>query len=341
VNYETFAREAERALFTSDKIRRVLSGAHSFTLIFVKGGDTRQESVLNALEFLADKAADDSIVLVHDGARPYISDDIIERVLGAVREHGAAAPCIPPVDTLKQVDPLAATQTISAHFDRSGLKAVQTPQGFQFAPFLDAHRKAACDGKSYTDDTEIWGRYVTPVLAVEGSVGNIKLTYPGDICSPQYRTGLGCDRHRLVEGRALLLGGVAIPSDRGEDAHSDGDVLFHAIIDALLGASALGDIGSFFPPEDVQWKDADSAELLCTIWKKITDTGWNLVNLDCVVLLEKPKLLPFREQIRASIAKTLQVDVDTVFIKAKTGEKTGEIGRSEVIEAWATCLLRR
>jgi 2-C-methyl-D-erythritol 4-phosphate cytidylyltransferase/2-C-methyl-D-erythritol 2,4-cyclodiphosphate synthase len=346
-NYASFVEEAENALFASDDVRRILRGTHSFSLAFVKGGDTRQKSVLNALEFLANKTMSDGIVLVHDAARPYIEDAVIARVISAVCEHGAAAPCIPAVDTLKRVD----SRRILAHPDRESLKAVQTPQGFLFAPFLDAHRKAAADGKLYTDDTEIWGRYVTPVAAVDGAVGNVKITYPRDIGGTrrdtkghegtQFRTGLGCDRHRLAEGRPLLIGGVEIPSDRGEDAHSDGDVLFHAVMDALLGAAALGDIGSFFPPDDAKWKDADSAELLRIIWKTISGNGWKLVNLDCVVLLEKPKLLPFREQIRFSIAKILQADVDSVFVKAKTGEKTGEIGRSEIIEAWVTCLLQR
>ena len=155
------------------------------------------------------------------------------------------------------------------------------------------------------------------------------------------KVGLGYDLHRLVEGRKLLLGGILIPFERGEDGHSDGDVLLHAISDALLGASGLGDIGSFFPPEEPQWKDADSAQLLKTIVSKVYDEGWKIENLDCVIKLEKPKFIPYRTQVIKSIADILQIDENQVFVKAKTGEKLAEIGRSEAVEVWCVCLLSR
>lgn len=156
-----------------------------------------------------------------------------------------------------------------------------------------------------------------------------------------FRIGLGYDLHRLAAGRPLLLGGIRLPFDAGEDGHSDGDVLFHAITDALLGAAALGDIGSFFPPEDSRWKNADSAELLRTAWNDIAGHGWKLENLDCVVALEKPKFLPYREAVRKNIAAVLDCSVERIFVKAKTGEKLGEIGRGEAIAAWAVCLIVR
>lgn len=155
------------------------------------------------------------------------------------------------------------------------------------------------------------------------------------------KVGLGYDLHRLVEGRKLLLGGILIPFERGEDGHSDGDVLLHAISDALLGASGLGDIGSFFPPEEPQWKDADSAQLLKTVVSKVYDEGWKIENLDCVIKLEKPKFIPYRTQVIKSIADILQIDENQVFVKAKTGEKLAEIGRSEAVEVWCVCLLSR
>jgi 2-C-methyl-D-erythritol 4-phosphate cytidylyltransferase/2-C-methyl-D-erythritol 2,4-cyclodiphosphate synthase len=346
-NYDLFVPEAEKALLTSGEVFRVLNAPHGFTLAFVKGGETRQKSVCNALEYLSDKISD-SLVLVHDGVRPFIHHRVIQEVINTVKEQGAAAPVIPPVDTLKQIDD-ASGSTIAVHFTRSKLKAVQTPQGFRFLPLLEAHRKAAKDGHDYTDDTEIWSRYVqTPVAAVEGSVDNIKITYPKDV--PQrivpedtshVRTGMGYDRHRLVPNRRLLLGGVELPFPKGEDGHSDGDALFHTIADALLGAASLGDIGSYFPPEDHVWKDADSGNLLRHVWKDIRAAGWALLNLDCIVLLEEPKLLPFRDKIRRSIADILGVDMDTVFVKGKTGEKTGGVGRGELVETWAVCLLQR
>lgn len=155
------------------------------------------------------------------------------------------------------------------------------------------------------------------------------------------RIGLGNDTHRLIESRPLLLGGVTIPFEKGEDGHSDGDALLHAIIDALLGASGLGDIGEFFPPSDSKWKDADSSKLLDYAWNKVKEKGWKLINIDCVVQLEKPKFLPYREKIISTIAHLLQVSDDCVFVKAKTGEKLGSIGRGEAVSAWAVCLLEK
>lgn len=155
------------------------------------------------------------------------------------------------------------------------------------------------------------------------------------------RVGLGYDIHRLIEGRRLLLGGVELPFEKGEDGHSDGDVLYHAITDAILGASGLGDIGSFFPPEDMKWKDADSAELLKTVMQKVRDAGWHIENLDCVVKLEKPKFIPYRTQVIESIARTLEVAPEQVFVKAKTGEKLPPVGTSEAVEATVVCLLSK
>ncbi len=155
------------------------------------------------------------------------------------------------------------------------------------------------------------------------------------------RVGLGYDIHRLIEGRRLLLGGVELPFEKGEDGHSDGDVLYHAITDAILGASGLGDIGSFFPPEDMKWKDADSAELLKTVMQKVRDAGWHIENLDCVVKLEKPKFIPYRQQVIESIARTLDVAPDQVFVKAKTGEKLPPVGTSDAVEATVVCLLSK
>jgi 2-C-methyl-D-erythritol 2,4-cyclodiphosphate synthase len=153
------------------------------------------------------------------------------------------------------------------------------------------------------------------------------------------RIGLGYDLHRLTEGRELVLGGVTIPYEKGEDGHSDGDVLLHAITDALLGAAGLSDIGELFPPSDEKWKGADSRELLKHSWNLVKEKGYKLGNLDCVIAIEKPKLLPFRKEIISSIANVLEVDESQVFVKAKTGEKLGEIGNGLAVAVWATCLL--
>lgn len=156
---------------------------------------------------------------------------------------------------------------------------------------------------------------------------------------PGFRTGLGWDLHRLVEGRPLMVGGVRIPHDKGEDGHSDGDALLHAITDALLGAASLGDIGEMFPPSDPAWKGADSRKLLYAAFARVRASGWDIGNIDAVVALERPKVLPYREAIRASIAETLGISLDRVSVKAKTGEGVDAVGAGEAIACWATCLL--
>jgi 2-C-methyl-D-erythritol 2,4-cyclodiphosphate synthase/2-C-methyl-D-erythritol 4-phosphate cytidylyltransferase/2-C-methyl-D-erythritol 2,4-cyclodiphosphate synthase len=155
------------------------------------------------------------------------------------------------------------------------------------------------------------------------------------------RTGLGYDIHRLKRGRRFLLAGVEIPSIKGELGHSDGDVLAHAVCDALLGASGLGDIGELFPPSDPSWKDADSMKLLCDVFARVRMSGWNLINLDCVIICEKPKVLPFRDIIRKSLAETLEVTIENVFVKGKTAEGLGPVGKGKAVEVFAQCLLEK
>jgi len=155
------------------------------------------------------------------------------------------------------------------------------------------------------------------------------------------RVGLGYDIHRLKRGRRFLLGGVEIPFLKGEDGHSDGDVLIHAAIDAILGACALGDIGEFFPPCDPVWKDADSIKLLQIVYSHVKKSGWKIVNLDSVIICEKPKVLPFRDAIRKSLADVLEIPVENIFLKGKTAEGLGPVGRGRAVEAYAVCLLER
>ncbi len=155
------------------------------------------------------------------------------------------------------------------------------------------------------------------------------------------RIGHGEDFHRLEKGRAFILGGVEIPFEKGPLGHSDGDALSHAIADALLGAAALGDIGTFYPPSEEKWEGASSIMLLKKLYARVQSAGWHLLNLDCTILCEKPKIAPYRQAIRESIAKTLDVDIDQVFIKGKTREGLGAVGRGEAIEAFAVCLIQR
>jgi len=155
------------------------------------------------------------------------------------------------------------------------------------------------------------------------------------------RVGLGRDLHRLAKGRRFLLAGVELPAERGEVGHSDGDVLAHAVCDAILGAAALGDIGAFFPPTDAKWKDADSMELLRVVFCTVQNAGWRLGNLDCVVSCEEPKILPFRDEMRGRLAQALETSIDRIFVKGKTAEGLGAVGKGEAVEAFVVCLLEK
>ena len=286
-----------------------------------------------------------SIVLIHDGARPFVSKKIIQDVISTTQEFGAAVPAIQPVDTQKEIAP---DRTISRHLVRKNLGAVQTPQGFLLEPLIECHKAAFQKKLEFTDDPEVWDAFPDftggkKVHIVEGSEKNKKITFIQDISkeTKMVRIGIGTDLHRLVEGRKFILGGVEIPSEKGELGHSDGDVLLHAISDALLGASGIGDIGSYFPSEDPKWKNADSAELLKKIWADVKSEGWTLGNLDCVVETEKPKLLPWREKIISSIADILKADSKNIFVKAKTNEKQDAVGAGNAIKAYCVCLLEK
>ena len=341
---------AKEALLKDPSIAPLLKDTR---LVFVSGGETRQQSVFNALKKARSILKDpDAVVLVHDAARPFVSRKIVKRVTSSAVRYGAAVPAVTPVDTQKQI---AGNRTIQAHLKRSELRAVQTPQGFALEPLLACHKKALRQGRAdFTDDSELWDAYPDctggrKVRVVEGDPANKKITFKEDMpaavsavkknVTAGIRVGLGTDLHRLVPGRRLMLGGITIPCDKGEDGHSDGDVLLHAASDALLGASGLGDIGSYFPPSDKKWKDADSADLIRTIWRDVKSAGWSLLNMDCVVETETPKILPWREKIISSMAGILGVNESQIFVKAKTNEGVDAVGKGNAIKAFCVCLL--
>lgn len=315
-------------------------------LIFVQGGETRQESVLRALRSIKKNCKQNEMpqtVLIHDGARPFVSSALVRKTLKAAQKFGAAVPALEPVETQKEIN---SKKKIVRHLQRKNLAAVQTPQGFNFEKILQFHERAKKDSLECTDDTEIWDNYAEQKAhVIPGESKNIKITYPKDVAKNsrenENRIGLGYDVHRLAEGRPLVLGGVKIPFEKGELGHSDGDALLHAITDAVLGASALGDIGSYFPDTDEKWRGADSKKLLSMAWNDVKKSGWQLQNLDCVIKMQKPKFIPHREKVRNSIAKILGVSQEKIFVKAKTAEGLGDVGRGEAIECQAICLLKR
>jgi 2-C-methyl-D-erythritol 4-phosphate cytidylyltransferase/2-C-methyl-D-erythritol 2,4-cyclodiphosphate synthase len=320
----------------------------------VAGGSGRRDSVRLGLEALAQAvghrgspegedlaALDDVVVLVHDGARPWASSDLADRVARSAADCGASVPVLPLVDTPKELCP---DGTVTRHPPRSSLGGAQTPQGFRLGTILAAHRRAAAEGQDCTDDAELWDRYVGPVAFVPGETDNRKVTYAGDIAASATRAlpsrmGQGWDLHRLVPGRPLLLGGVPVPSDLGEDAHSDGDVLLHAVIDAMLGAAALGDIGAHFPPSDEKWRGADSRDLTRRALALVSEAGWRIGNLDCTIVIERPRLGPYKESIRSSLAECLDVPTDAVSVKAKTKEGVDAVGEGRAVEAFAIASL--
>jgi 2-C-methyl-D-erythritol 4-phosphate cytidylyltransferase/2-C-methyl-D-erythritol 2,4-cyclodiphosphate synthase len=343
-------REAEVRAAIAPATRAALEARLGPRFVVVSGGPTRRDSVRLGLEAIAAShgtgagALRDAIVLVHDGARPWASAALANRVAEAARKHGAAVPVTPLVDTPKEIGPDGA---IVRHPSRASLAGAQTPQGFRFGAFLDAHRQAASEGLDCTDDAELWNRYVGPVASLPGEPENKKITYREDLpdgtqranVGAPFRIGSGWDLHRLVPGRPLVLGGVAVPFELGEEGHSDGDVLLHAAIDALLGAAALGDIGLHFPPSDERWRGADSRELARKAVALVRQAGWEPGNLDCTVVLERPKLGPHRDAIRASMASCLGMRPDAVSVKAKTKEGVDAVGEGRAVEAYATVAL--
>lgn len=309
----------------------------------VAGGARRQDSVANGYDAV-DTSAD--IVLVHDAARPFVTADVISRVIEAAAAHGAAIAAVPVSDTVKRVGSRGSEPVIVETIPRDALYLAQTPQGFA----SDVLRDAVALGRSgveATDEAALAERAGHHVLIVNGAQSNVKITTAEDleaagrsVVSEPGRVGTGYDLHRLVPGRRLILGGVDIPAEAGALGHSDGDVVCHAVTDALLGAVCAGDIGEHFPDSDPKWKDASSVGMLKQIAGLVRSRGFAPVNVDVVVILERPKLGAYRSQIAQSLASALGISADAVGIKAKTNEGVDAVGRGEAIAAHAVALLR-
>jgi len=320
-------------------------------LTVVAGGRRRQDSVAIAFDAVG---ADVDLVLVHDAARPFVASDLIDRTIDAALESGVAIPAIGVRDTVKAVAGSApGARYVTETLPRESLVLVQTPQAFRPALLREAIQLGQA-GLEATDEASLAERAGHGVRVVEGDPRNIKITTPEDLDVARgllgeaaagagagaVRVGTGYDVHRLVAGRPLVLGGVTIPFDRGLDGHSDADALCHAITDAVLGAAAAGDIGRWFPDTDSQWKDASSLDLLARASALVREKGYRVVNVDAVVVAERPRLVPFLEDICARLSGALGIARGEVSVKGKTCEGLGEIGRGEAIEAHAVALLR-
>lgn len=313
------------------------AAAQGLPVTAVPGGAARQDSVRLGLEAMAGAAPD--VVLVHDGARPKVSSELIARVLAGLYAAEAVIPAVPVIDTLKRVDQGRITATVP----RDNLVRVQTPQGFRYTGLLAAHRQFA--GENLTDDAAVMERAGHAVTTVPGEEMNIKVTTTGDLArlqaaSGETRTGTGFDVHRLGDGDFVTLCGLRIPHSHGLIGHSDADVALHAATDAILGAIGDGDIGQHFPPTDPQWRGAPSDRFIQHAHNLLRDRGGALVHLDITIICERPKVAPHRGAMVARIAEILGVDRGRVSVKATTTEGLGFTGRGEGIAAQAVATVR-
>ncbi|MDP3739948.1 MAG: bifunctional 2-C-methyl-D-erythritol 4-phosphate cytidylyltransferase/2-C-methyl-D-erythritol 2,4-cyclodiphosphate synthase [Hyphomonadaceae bacterium] len=307
-------------------------------LILADGGATRTESVRNGLKALEGRGL--AKVLIHDAARPGLTPAVVRELIAALDTADAAAPALPVTDALKDIGD-KMMRTIS----RDRLVRVQTPQAFRF----DLISKAIAGARdAAVDDLALVEASGARVVLTPGRAELMKITHPEDmglaeklIAGATMRVGTGFDVHGFIAGDGVIICGVRIPHTKRLEGHSDADVGWHALTDAILGAAALGDIGDHFPPSDPKWKDADSLVFLQHAAKLAAERGFHVVNADITLMCEKPKISPHREAMRAKTAEALAIPLDAVSVKATTTEKLGFLGREEGIAAQAVVLLSR
>ena len=307
----------------------------------VAGGARRQDSVAAGVDAVRDGT---DIVLVHDAARPFCPPALIDRVIDAALETGAAVPALRATDTVKEAAVDAAPPMVASTLPRDRIWLAQTPQGFR----LDVLRAAVAVGRSgveATDEALLAERMGHPVRLVEGDAANLKLTTAADVDRAAarlagdgggaVRIGVGYDSHRTAAGRRLVLGGVEIPHDVGLAGHSDADAVCHAVTDAVLGAAAAGDIGRHFPDTDPEWAGASSMDLLRRAVAVVRARGFAPANVDVVVIIERPKLRPYIDAMRERLADPLGLSPEAISIKAKTAEGLDAVGRGEAVAVHA------
>lgn len=306
------------------------------------GRATRQGSVLAGLDALAAREPD--IVLIHDAARPFASPSLISRSIAAASQFGGAIPALKVTDAVKTVDDVGH---VTDNIERSYVRLVQTPQAFTFAPLYEAHRKAVATGRDdFPDDAALAQWAGMKVNVFEGERSNIKLTTPDDFVRAEarmlrdVRTGTGIDVHAFAPGDHVTLGGIRIPHDRTLSGHSDADVVLHALVDAILGALADGDIGVHFPPSDPQWRGAASDRFVQFAMERLGKRGGRISHIDINIVCESPKIGPHRDAMRARISDLCAVGIDRVAIKATTSEGLGFTGRGEGIATFVTATIR-
>lgn len=314
----------------------------------VQGGGTRAESARRGVE-----AAGGELVAIHDAARPFVSQAVIEAALQGAAQWGAAAPAVPLKDTVKRGTPgdgrtVPASCLVDVTPDRSSLYAVQTPQCFDRDTYLRVSGQLDPErARMVTDDASLFELAGLPVRLTAGDYANYKITTREDLPGGgiqqgenAMRIGHGYDVHRLVEGRPLILGGVNVPFEKGLLGHSDADVLAHAVMDAVLGAAALGDIGQHFPDSDPAYAGADSLALARHVAGLLRQAGWRVGNIDATILCQRPKLAPHIPAMRRNLAEAFGLPADGVSVKATTEEHLGFTGEGLGIAAHAVALIQ-
>ena len=293
-----------------------------------EGGATRQETVEKGLAVVG---REDPYILVHDGARPFVSSEVIGGVIRALqRGADAAVPCVRPKSTIR---------TAEKTLDRSSLYEVQTPQGFKTEVLFAAFEKASQDGFAGTDEASLAERIGAKITITEGDYANIKITTQEDV-PEMIRCGNGYDVHRLASGRKLMLGCVEVPYEKGLLGHSDADVCAHAIADALLGAAGLRDIGYWFPDTSEATEGMPGSVLLAKTVEILRDAGFTPFNVDATIVAQRPKLAPYIEEMKTAVAAALGMGPESVAIKATTEEGLGITGSGEAISCFATATVR-
>lgn len=314
-----------------DDIERISELTSEYPIVsVVEGGKTRAQSVFAGL-----KAYPCDIAVIHDGARPFVTPDIISNAISSARRYGSGIAAVPAIDTVKRVSANGKVTSLP----RAELFNMQTPQAFRYDEIMNAYSTVSGE---FTDDGEVYEKAGYSPRLVEGSYDNVKITTATDLIRTvpsSCKIGIGFDVHRLAENRKLILGGVQIDYDRGLDGHSDADVLTHAIMDALLSAAGLPDIGVLFPDTDDKYLGISSIELLKDVAARIAECGCGIGNISAVIIAQRPKLAPIIYDIRLKLSSTLGIDLSKINVSATTTERLGLIGNGDAIATSASCIL--
>lgn len=320
---------------SKDGFKEIAALCKPFGYKTVTGGKTRTDSVKKAL-----KAVTGDIVLIHDGARPFVKKELILNCIEAVKKYGSAVCAVKPADTLAS----CALSQICDTLDRDGVYRLQTPQGFMTEDIKQAYELAG--DKIFTDDSTVYCEHIAQARIIDGDEENIKLTYEKDftrlapLAFSGGRVGIGVDVHAFCDGDGIALGGVAIPFDKGFAAHSDGDVIIHALMDALLSAAGLEDIGHYFPTDDDNYANADSKRLLKTVIKTVSEKGYAPDNISITVQAERPKLAPYTDKMKQVLSEICGIGTDRIAISAGTAEKLGFVGEGLGVTAYCAVTLK-